>query len=281
MTDAVSQHLNKDIQPTIESKYGSEASAVAKLLETDSDTAVMRLQVDSHMQPHEFHAFMKEVQSAYSKDKSANPDLPNVIFADDKTNGIKVGVDKPGEKEVPIVFQMSPEKLSKRAESDKPIPMTGELLGLTKEQTKQILDVQKQEKASHEQDPKAVVHKFGDIAVSLKFKTPEEVNGALDKQDHLKAAQVAADLSKGMPLDKGEGYFQMLQRTHPELSDQAAAKLAHTLKTLNHNRTNLHVGTELNVMSKKEESSLEASIYADLQKKTGHVSAKYGQPLDK
>jgi hypothetical protein len=260
-----------DPKATFSNKYKGEATEVAHLLEQNNAEAVKRLQLDSHLPPHEFHNFMKQVQATYAADKSANPDLPNVSFADNK-DGIKVAVDKAGQKQTDVIFEVKPEELAKRGE--KPIPMTGDLLGLTKEQTNQILDIQKQEKA----DGKGT-HRFGDIAVSLGMKTPEEVNAALDQQDHLKAKQVADDVSKGMPLGRNEGYYQMLKRTHPELSNETASKFAHHMLKLNHNRTNLIEGSELPVLNGKQRAETEAAAYADIHKKTGQVKAKAGQPL--
>jgi hypothetical protein len=261
-----------DPKATFSNKYKGEATEVAKLLEqNNTDEAVKRLQLDSHLKPHEFHNFMKQVQAAYAEDKSKNNDLPNVRFADDKESGIRVAVDK-GKPQTDVIFEVKPEELAKRGE--KPIPMTGDLLGLTKEQTTQILDIQKKEKA----DGKGT-HRFGDIAVSLGMKTPEEVNAALDQQDHLKAKQLTDDVSKGMPLGPNEGYFQMLKRTHPELSDVAASKFAHHMLKLNHNRTNLTEGSELPVLNQKQRAETEAAAYADIHKKTGQVKAKAGQPL--
>src|SRR5271166_5296854 len=111
MTNTADAQEKVDPKTTFAQKYQGEATAVAKLLETNTDEAVKRLQLDSHMQPHEFHAFMKQVQDAYAKDKSANNDLPNVIFADDKKMGIQVGVGKPGKDQAEIVFAKKPEEL--------------------------------------------------------------------------------------------------------------------------------------------------------------------------
>jgi hypothetical protein len=262
-----------DPKATFSNKYKGEATEVAKLLEqNNTDEAVKRLQLDSHLKPHEFHNFMKQVQAAYAEDKSKNNDLPNVHFADEKVGGIRVAVDKEGQPQTDVIFQVKPEELAKRGE--KPIPMTGDLLGLTKEQTTQILDIQKKEKA----DGKGT-HKFGDIAVSLGMKTPDEVNAALDQQDHLRAKQLADDVSKGMPLGRNEGYFQMLKRTHPELADETASKFAHKMLKLNHNNIHLKEGSELPVLSEKQRAETEATAYADIHKRTGQVKAKAGQPL--
>ena len=262
-----------DPEAIFSAKYTSEAAQVAKLLEQkNTDEAVKRLQLDAKLPPHELHVFMKQVQAAYAADKSKNPDLPDVIFADDKKNGIKVGVGKDGQKEASIIFEVKPEDLAKQ--NDNSIPMTGDLLGLKPEQTKQILDIQAAEKAAGKG-----VHKFGDIAVSLGMKTPEEVNAALDKQDHLKAQQLANDLSKSMPLGNYEGYRQLLDRTHPELKDKVSHDYSHVMKRLNHGKINLHYGTMLPILNGKQTHEVEAAAYADIHKKTGQVKAKAGQPL--
>lgn len=263
-----------DPKTALSSKYAGEAQSVAKLLETNTQEAANRLQLDSHMKPHEFHAFMKEVKTAYEKDKQGHPDLPNVSFTDDKT-GIQVAVGKPGEKDVQTVFARKAEELKEQADKqgDKPIPYTGVLLGLSKDDTKRILDIQAQEK----KDNNGKSHKFGDIAVSLGLKTPEEVNAALDKQDHMRAKQAADDLSKAMPLAPGEGYVPMVHRTHPELADPRA--LGHMIKRNNHNRINLAVGSELPVLNHKQHDKTEAALYAGIHKGTGQVIAKPGQDL--
>jgi hypothetical protein len=198
---------------------------------------------------------------------------------DDKT-GIKVALRKPGDNNAQTIFERTPEQLAKAG--DKPIPLTGQLLNLSPEQTKQILDIQKAEKENA--PPGSHAHKFGDIAVSLGFKTPEEVNAALEKQDHLKAAQMAQDLSKSMPLAAGEGYKQMVIRTHPELAslpngDSIANHMAHTIKKNNGGKIHLHAGDQLPTLDPKQQANIEAQLYESLHTKTGSVKANFNQPL--
>jgi hypothetical protein len=254
------------------SKYAGEAANVAGLLEKGNTAdATQRLTLDAQIAPHEMHSFLKQVQGAYAADKAKNPQLPDLICVDDKS-GIKVAVKGEGSQEPTTVFERKADDIAKVG--DKPIPMTGELLGLSADDTKKVLAVQAAEKQAGNGS-----HYFGDIVVSLGLKSPEEVNAALSQQDHLKAHQQAEDLSKSMPIAKGEGYFQMLKRTHPALGDEDASHLAHAIKKLNHNQSNLKVGDQLPQLNEKEKAQLEDSVYQQLHKKTGSVQAKANQPL--
>ncbi len=254
------------------SKYSGEAANVAALLEKPNTAdATHRLALDSQIAPHEMHSFLKDVQSAYAKDKAKNPNLPDLVVVDDKS-GIHVGEKAQGAKDATSIFERKPEDIAKAG--DKPIPQTGELLGLSADDTKKVLAVQAAEKQAGKG-----THYFGDIAVSLGLKTPEEVNAALTKQDQMKAHQQAEDLSKAMPIAKGEGYYQMLKRTHPEFSDHQASQLAYDIKKLNHNNSHLKVGDQLPVLSEKQKAQLESSIYKTMHDKTGSVKAAFKQPL--
>ena len=82
-----------------------------------------------------------------------------------------------------------------------------------------------------------------------------------------------------MPIGKGEGYYQVVKRTHPDLTDDAALKLAHMMKKLNHGKEHLVAGQALPVMNAKEKAEVEALAYADAHKRTGQVKAKPGQAL--
>jgi hypothetical protein len=265
-------HGEADSTKVFSSKYAGEAANVASLLEKPNTTdAAQRLALDAQIAPHEMHAFLKQVQGAYAADKAKDPHLPDLICVDDKS-GIKIAVKKDGSQEATTVFERKAEDIAKVG--DKPIPMTGELLGLSADDTKKVLAVQAAEKQAGKG-----THYFGDIAVSLGLKTPEEVNAALNKQDHLKAQQQADDLSKSMPIAKGEGYYQMLKRTHPDLSDHDASQLAYMIKKLHHNESVLKVGDQLPVLNDKDKARLEETIYQQLHKKTGSVQAKPNQPL--
>jgi len=267
-------HPNNEVDNTqvFAAKYTGEAANVASLLEKPNTAdAAQRLSLDAQISPHEMQGFLKQVRDDYAADRAKNPNLPELICTDDKS-GIKVALKKDGASDATTVFERTPEELAKAG--DKPIPMTGDLLGLTKDQTKQVLDVQAAEKAAGKG-----THYFGDIVASLGFKTPEEINTALDKQDHLKAHQQADDLSKAMPLAKGEGYFQMLKRTHPELTDEAASQVAHTLKKLHHNDNVLKVGDQMAVLDDQGKAKLEDTAYQAIHKKTGSVKAAFKQPL--
>jgi hypothetical protein len=268
---AVESHDKADLATITPTKYTAEADNVAKLLETNSQDAAQRLILDGHLSPHELHNFLAQVKADYDKDRAKNPSLPELSIAEDK-DGFKVSLKKDGDKDAATVVEKKYDAAAKAA--DKPIPQTGELLGLSKEQTQQILDIQKAEKAKGGKS-----HLFGDIAVSLGFATPEQVNAALDKQDHMKAARLADDMSHSMPLGHKEGYFQLLKRTHPELTDSEASQLAHAMKKLNHNQINLHEGSQLATLNKADEKKLEDQAYASIHQKTGTVHAKFKQPL--
>ncbi|HEY9777802.1 MAG TPA: hypothetical protein V6C81_28840 [Planktothrix sp.] len=253
------------------SKYAGEASAVAKLLETDNrDEAAQRLSVDSHLSPHESQAFLDGVKARYNQDRASNPNLPDLDIKMGK-GGYKVALNTESGSE--SVF----EKKFQNGETsgDQPIPRTGDMLGLTDEQTKSILGVQSYEKAQHKPQ-----HKFGDIAVSLGFRTPDEVNDALARQDYMHADRLVEDLSHGMPIGKGEGYYQMLRRTHPELSEQDALVVSHGLRFLNDNKTVLHVGDQVPMMDDRTKAQMKAQIFESMRTKTGTVHAQFGQPLD-
>jgi hypothetical protein len=268
---AGSIHNEADLTTVANTRYEGEANNVAHLLEKGSTDVSKRLSLDSQLSPHEAHNFLGRVQEAYDSDRAKNAALPELSISEDK-DGFKVGLKKAGDKDPTNVFEKKYDQAAKAG--DNPIPKVGDLLGLTPEQTKKILDVQSQEKAAGKQ-----AHLFGDIAVSLGLKTPEQVNAALEKQDHLRAQRLADDMSHSMPLGHKEGYFQLLKRTHPELDDHNASLLAHTMKRLNHNKSELKVGSQLPVLSLHAKDELEEKIYTTLHKKTGTVHAKLNQPL--
>jgi hypothetical protein len=129
-----------DINKVTEHKYDAEASNVAQLLETNSKKAAEALRVDSKMPLHEFRQELSGIKQHYLSDKAKNPNLPDVQFIDSAKDGIKVSVKKDAKKEAETIFEQKPEELAKS--SDKPIPKTGELLGLTPKQINEILELQ-------------------------------------------------------------------------------------------------------------------------------------------
>jgi len=271
MTAAGPINKEADLTSVANTRYEGEANNVAHALENGSVDAVQKLSLDSHLSPHEAHNFLSRVQQAYDGDRAKNPSLPQLTIAENAA-GFKVGLIKDGDKDSKTIFEKKYDQ-SARA-TDNPIPKIGDLLGLSPDQTKQILSEQDKEKAAGKK-----AHLFGEIAVSLGLKTPDQVNAALDKQEHLKAQRLADDMSRSMPLGRGEGYFQLLKRTHPELADHDASHLAHAMKRLNGNKIDLKVGSQLPVLSLKAKEQLEEKIYKFLHKETGTVQAEYKQPL--
>lgn len=255
-------------------KYDGEAHHVAALLQHhDFDGAQRALAADGHLQPHELHKFMQQLKTACSPNGSL---LPDITITDDKS-GIKIALKPDAGSEPKTVFERSADELAKAKDK---IPMTGELLNLTAEQTKAILDQQQQERKEHG----GKSHMFGDIAVSMGFATPEQVNKALQKQDRLKAEQSADDLLRSMPVQQGEGYVQMLQRTRPEMDWAHVHENAEALKHKNHNRNVLREGEQLPAAGLAhpgaEKRKLTTEFYEENRKKTGSVHATHrGQPL--
>ena len=71
----------------------------------------------------------------------------------------------------------------------------------------------------------------------------------------LAQAQVDAS-SKSLPIENGEGYFQVLQRMHPEIKDgHALAVMAHQIKHLNGDKINLKHGDTFDVMTPDEKAA--------------------------
>jgi len=256
-------------------KYEQEAKQVRQLLEHDPKAAAERLQVDGRLAPHELHKFLADL-------KKECKDLPGVTITDDRT-GIDVSL-KPNETSQPTdLLKRSKEDLAKANDA---IPLSGQLLGLNDDQVKAILKIQSDEKAALiAKGQQALVaqgkgfHKFNDIAVSLGYCTPEDAEKALKKQDMLKAEQLAGDLSKGMPILPGEGPFQMLKRTHPDIPDDVASRFAHFVKHLNKSGDVMDVGQELIVLTPKQRKHLIAELYNTNRTVTGDVKAKAGQAL--
>lgn len=249
-------------------KYGAEAAQIKNLFEHhDNAAAADRLRLDAHLAPHELHKLMTALQKECK-------DVPNCSIVDDR-NGIKVTTqleDAAGEIETKSLFERSAQELAKAHDK---IPMTGDLLGLSPDQTRKVLALQADEKS--ENNGKS--HKFGDIVVSLGYRTPDEVNETLRKQDRLNADQTAKDMAHLMPLAHEEGYFQLLKRTHPELADEAATKLAHHLRQINDERTNLHNGDQLPVLTDSEQAQLADRLYKQRVHNTGGVTAQPRQSL--
>lgn len=249
-------------------KYKAEANQVKELLkEHKTDEAADRLRLDAQMAPHEFHKFIASLQKECKG-------VPDCSITDDK-NGIAVTakITEPnGETTTRTLLERSAKELAKANDQ---IPRTGDLLGLSSEQTKKILDIQASEKAVNA----GASHKFGDIAVSLGYSTASEVNDALRKQDRMAADQIAGDVSRLMPLARTEGYFQALKRTHPEIPDDVAAKFASHMREINNNREILNVAEQLPIISEKEKENLAGNLYEQRAKATGIVNAQKFQPL--
>jgi hypothetical protein len=256
------------------SKYEHEAEKVHKLLAHDPEAAAARLRVDGKMAPHELHKFFAEL-------KKDCKDLPNVTITDDD-NGINVSVKKGETKKPTDIFKRNAEDLGK----EKEIPQIAQLLKLTEQETDRVLKTQEQEKdALYKAGKKDLLekgkgfHSFVDIAVSLGYCTPEDAHFALRHQDQLRAQELATDLSKGMPLLRGEGPYQMLKRTHPEIPDEVAAHYAHLIKKLNGGEREMRVGQELIVLPPDKAQQLAGDLYNSNQLATGDVKAQAGQSL--
>jgi hypothetical protein len=251
-------------------KYVTEAASVEGLLkEGDIKAASERLRIDGHLAPHELHKFMADLKN------DAKKDLPNVTITDDQSKGIKVEVTSPHAREAKTVFEVKADELAKATDK---IPLTGQLLGLSKEKTDAILAIQNAEKAKLTKDQVATgqgFHRFGDIAVSLGYSTPDAVNKALDAQDHMRAKQSAEDMSHSLPVQAGEGYYDMIRRSRG-IDNHTAAHLAHVVKANEHGKSVLNIGDQLRVLTPAQEAALEEQLYEKNRKITGRVQAQPG-----
>ncbi|HEY9684374.1 MAG TPA: hypothetical protein V6C89_00375 [Drouetiella sp.] len=250
-------------------KYEPEASQIKSLIQDHKlDEATTRLQLDAHLAPHELHKLM----DALKKDCASVPDCQIT----DNGSGISVKANieqSDGSKKERILLEKSNSELAKAQDK---LPKTGDLLGLNAEQTREILDIQAAEKQANG----GKSHKFGDIAVSLGYSSPEDVNAALRLQDRMAAEQSARDMSRLLPLATGEGYYQVLKRTHPELSDGTASQLATHMREINGNQVKLPLAAQLALLTEREKDKLADQLYEQRVKTTGEVKSTFKQPLD-
>ena len=250
-------------------KYEPEASQIKTHIHDHKlDEATTRLQLDAHLAPHELHKLI----GALKKECSNIPDCQIT----DNERGITVSakVEKSdGTKQEQILLEKSSRELARAQDK---VPKTGDLLGLTAEQTKEILDIQAAEKQANG----GKSHKFGDIAVSLGFSSAEDVNAALRLQDRMAAEQSARDMSRLLPLATGEGYYQALKRTHPQLADGAASKIATHMREINGNRLDLPRAAQLAMLTEQEKETLADQLYDQRVRATGEVKSSFKQPLD-
>ena len=63
------------------------------------------------------------------------------------------------------------------------------------------------------------------------------------------------DASVSLPVKRGEGYYQVLKRMHPEMSPEDAVKQARHMRDLNGGNINLKVGDKLPMMSADEKKA--------------------------
>jgi hypothetical protein len=246
-------------------KYEGEASAVTELLQHHAfDEVQRRLQIDSQLQPHELDAFLTQMR----KDVAASG-LNDVQIVDDFKKGMKVTVtDEDDTKRT--LLDISPESLA--SASDERVPRIGDFFTNPAYVYPPIKKEDVDAAFKHQQDlaaqgiPRDRIPRIGQILKESKYGgySQRQIDEGIEAQDEAKAHQIADDLGRGMPILPGEGYFQMLKRSYPELADEDAAKLAHRVRQINDGRINLSVGEQLAVLSPSEKAALHSRVRSAL-----------------
>jgi hypothetical protein len=94
------------------------------------------------------------------------------------------------------------------------------------------------------------------------------------------------DDARGVPLQRGEGYYQMLHRMHPDWNGKHTAQEAHHIKQLNGGKDQLKVGDVLQLYSPQEKtarlkSKMEAFDKAEPKEKLKAIAEAAKPELEK
>lgn len=97
-----------------------------------------------------------------------------------------------------------------------------------------------------------------------------DATGTLSDADKAKVQQLiqknVEDAAVSVPIKKGEGYYQVIRRMHPEMKPEDAVKAARHMRELNGGNVNLKVGDKLPLMSDDEKKAAAQQAMDDFNK---------------
>jgi hypothetical protein len=97
-----------------------------------------------------------------------------------------------------------------------------------------------------------------------------DATGTLSDADKAKVQQLiqknVEDAAVSVPVKKGEGYYQVIRRMHPEMKPEDAVKAARHMRELNGGNVNLKVGDKLPLMSDDEKKAAAQQAMDDFSK---------------